>query len=47
MILTSLFQTVVPGFEYSDHDFMRAETLDELLTPEQVEELKWMLRKVD
>lgn len=40
-------ETVVPGFEYSDHDFLRAELTEQLLTPEQVDELKWMLRKVD
>ncbi|KAL2011588.1 hypothetical protein VTN00DRAFT_4306 [Thermoascus crustaceus] len=40
-------ETVVPGFEFADHDFMRPETMDELLTPEQVKELNWMLRKVD
>ncbi|KAJ9222235.1 hypothetical protein DTO212C5_4029 [Paecilomyces variotii] len=38
-------ETVVPGFEFADHDFMLPETMEELLTPEQVEELKWMLRK--
>ncbi|TQB77521.1 hypothetical protein MPDQ_000062 [Monascus purpureus] len=40
-------ETVVPGFEYSDHDFLRVEMTEQLLTPEQVDELKWMLRKVD
>ncbi|OKL56154.1 hypothetical protein UA08_08473 [Talaromyces atroroseus] len=38
-------ETVVPGFEFADHDFMRSETLDELLKPEEVEELKWLLRE--
>ncbi|KAL2221822.1 DUF985 domain protein [Thermoascus aurantiacus ATCC 26904] len=40
-------ETVVPGFEFADHDFMLPETMEELLTPEQVKELSWMLRKVD
>lgn len=40
-----MIQTVVPGFEYRDHDFLRAEGMDELLTPEQTRELGWMLRK--
>ncbi|EEA28291.1 hypothetical protein TMatcc_003382 [Talaromyces marneffei ATCC 18224] len=38
-------ETVVPGFEFADHDFMRSATLDELLNPEEVEELKWLLRE--
>lgn len=29
-------ETVVPGFEYSDHDFMRVERLEALVTKEQV-----------
>ncbi|KAK2792713.1 hypothetical protein FQN52_002775 [Onygenales sp. PD_12] len=40
-------ETVVPGFEYSDNDFMLPETLDELLTPEQAKELSWMVKKAD
>ncbi|KAE8358029.1 RmlC-like cupin domain-containing protein [Aspergillus caelatus] len=38
-------ETVVPGFEFYDHDFLPAEKMEQLLTPEQVEELKWMARK--
>jgi hypothetical protein len=37
-------QTVIPGFEYSDHDFLRGEELKKLVTPEQAKELGWMLR---
>lgn len=40
-------QTVVPGFEYSDHDFMRIERLEALVTKEQADEMRWMLRKDD
>jgi predicted cupin superfamily sugar epimerase len=40
-------ETVVPGFEYSDHDFMRVERLDALVTKEQADEMRWMLRKDD
>ena len=40
-------ETVVPGFEYEDHDFMRRGRMEALLTGEQVEELGWMLRKDD
>lgn len=29
-------ETVVPGFEYDDHDFMRIERLEALVTKEQV-----------
>ncbi|OCK98490.1 uncharacterized protein K441DRAFT_629616 [Cenococcum geophilum 1.58] len=38
-------ETVVPGFEYSDHDFLLPERLKELVTPEQAEEMAWMLRR--
>jgi predicted cupin superfamily sugar epimerase len=37
-------ETVVPGFEYTDHDFMKRERLEALLTGEQVKEMEWMLR---
>ncbi|PGH14132.1 hypothetical protein AJ79_03249 [Helicocarpus griseus UAMH5409] len=40
-------ETVVPGFEYFDNDFMLPETLEELLTPEQAKELSWMVKKSD
>jgi hypothetical protein len=40
-----VLKTVVPGFEYSDHDFLLPERLKELVTPEQVEEMAWMLRR--
>ena len=36
-------QTVVPGFEYQDHDFMPAVALHELVTAEQENELRWLL----
>jgi uncharacterized protein len=39
-------EVVVPGFEFADHDFMRAERLTALVTSEQREEVGWMLRKV-
>ncbi|KAL2372774.1 DUF985 domain-containing protein [Blastomyces gilchristii SLH14081] len=38
-------ETVVPGFEYQDNDFMLPGTLEELLTPEQAKELAWMVKK--
>lgn len=38
-------ETVVPGFEYVDHDFMGHERLDALVTKEQAEQLRWMVRK--
>ncbi|KAJ5266150.1 hypothetical protein N7524_007168 [Penicillium chrysogenum] len=37
-------KVVVPGFEFADHDFLRKERMEELLTAEQVQELGWMLR---
>ncbi|CAI7664998.1 unnamed protein product [Penicillium glandicola] len=37
-------EVVVPGFEFADHDFLRKEKMEELLTAEQVQELSWMLK---
>jgi hypothetical protein len=36
---------VIPGFEYSDHDFLTMEKFKELVTEEQAEELEWLVRK--
>ncbi|TEY39252.1 hypothetical protein BOTCAL_0463g00030 [Botryotinia calthae] len=36
-------ETVVPGFEYCDHDFLSPEGLKELVTSEKAEELSWLL----
>lgn len=41
--LIVLLQTVVPGFEFSDHNFMSPETLRELLSDRQADELRWLL----
>ena len=38
-------ETVVPGFEFSDHDFLDAEGLQRLVEEEKVEELVWLLRR--
>jgi predicted cupin superfamily sugar epimerase len=38
-------ETVIPGFEYADHDFMTAEELKRLVKEEQFAELAWLLRK--
>lgn len=38
-------ETVVPGFEFEDHDFMEAERMDALVTAEQAQEMRWMLKK--
>ena len=40
-------ETVVPGFEWADHDFMSMERLEALVTPEQKEELEWMIKKTE
>lgn len=40
-------ETVVPGFEYEDHDFMRVERLEALLRKEQADEVRWLLRRDD
>ncbi|TVY46603.1 Uncharacterized protein LOCC1_G001845, partial [Lachnellula occidentalis] len=36
-------ETVVPGFEYCDHDFLPEEGLRELVGREKGEELSWLL----
>ncbi|KAH6674316.1 RmlC-like cupin domain-containing protein [Halenospora varia] len=36
-------ETVVPGFEYCDHDFLSPEGLTELLGSEKAEQLSWLL----
>ncbi|KAK4976762.1 hypothetical protein LTR42_002807 [Elasticomyces elasticus] len=38
-------ETVVPGFEFEDHDFMRWERMQALVTNEQADEMEWMVRK--
>ena len=38
-------ETVVPGFEYEDHDFLKMERAEVLLTMEQLEEMGWMVRR--
>lgn len=40
-----MLQTVVPGFEYSDHDFLKEETFEKIVTEEQAEEMRWLVRK--
>lgn len=36
-------ETVVPGFEFRDHNFMTADTLKDLVSVEQYDELCWLL----
>jgi len=36
-------ETVVPGFEYSDHDFLSPSGLKSLVSIEREEELRWLL----
>jgi len=36
-------ETVVPGFEYCDHDFLSPEGLKDLVGPGKAEELSWLL----
>lgn len=40
-------ETVVPGFEYTDHDFMKVDRLEALVTKEQADEMHWLLRRDD
>lgn len=42
-LLTIILQTVVPGFEFSDHNFMPPETLTDLVSHQQADELRWLL----
>lgn len=36
-------ETVVPGFEYCDHDFLSPEGLKQLVGEEKAKELNWLL----
>ncbi|CZT16537.1 related to DUF985 domain protein [Ramularia collo-cygni] len=38
-------ETVVPGFEFEDHDFMKVDRMEALVTAEQAKEMNWMLNK--
>lgn len=38
-------ETVIPGFEYADHDFLLPERLVELIGAERAAELNWLLTK--
>ena len=38
-------ETVVPGFEFEDHDFMEAERMEALVESQQAEEMAWMVRR--
>jgi len=40
-------ETVVPGFEFSDHNFMPADVLPELVSVQQAEELQWLMPNID
>lgn len=43
--LTSKFQTVVPGFEFSDHDFLPTEKLRSIVdNDDQADELRWLIK---
>lgn len=36
-------ETVVPGFEFCDHDFLSPEGLEELVSAPKAQELSWLL----
>ncbi|RAK79866.1 cupin domain-containing protein [Aspergillus fijiensis CBS 313.89] len=38
-------ETVVPGFEMEDHEFLSRTKMEEMLPEEQTQELQWMLRE--
>lgn len=38
-------ETVVPGFEYVDHDFLREEGLQRLVSKDEEGALEWLLRR--
>lgn len=46
-LLIFLSQTVVPGFEFTDHNFMPPETLPDLISDQQADELRWLLHQVE
>lgn len=37
-------ETVTPGFEFADHDFMTANTMNDIATADQIKHLSWLLR---
>lgn len=38
-------ETVVPGFEYADHEFLSAEKATTLLDPDTFQEMEWLISK--
>ena len=38
-------ETVVPGFEFADHDFMTEDAMKRLVGPKEFEDLAWLLRR--
>lgn len=38
-------ETVTPGFEFSDYEFMTASTLNTIATVDQIKDLSWLIRK--
>ncbi|PKX97468.1 uncharacterized protein P174DRAFT_439242 [Aspergillus novofumigatus IBT 16806] len=38
-------ETVVPGFEFEDHEFLSPQTMERLLPEEQCRALSWMIKK--
>lgn len=38
-------ETVVPGFEFSDHDFMKMGRFEALIAEERKEDMRWMVRR--
>lgn len=37
-------ETVVPGFEYADHEFLSRERLSEILPEEKAKALEWLVK---
>jgi len=40
-LTSALLQTVIPGFEFSDHDFLKIDRLEALVAKEQVSAFFW------
>lgn len=40
-------ETVVPGFEYCDHEFLSKQAMKKLLPEDQARELEWLVRESD
>lgn len=38
-------ETVIPGFEFEDHDFLRKDRFEALIPEDKARELEWLVRR--